>query len=956
MSEGRKVAAILVADIVGYSRLTGADEERTLARLRTLRSDLIDPTIAVHNGRLVKRTGDGAVVEFRSVVEAVRSAIEVQSGLAERNAGLPADQRIEVRVGIHLGDVVEEADGDLMGDGVNVAARLEGICEPGGVCLSSAAYEQVRDKLHEPFVDLGEQTLKNIARPARVYALRPRAGASAPPAPAIKPRAKALLWPVIAAAFIVVLVAVGWFGRHALAPAPPPAPAAVAAAADDKLAHAPRLSIVVLPFANLSGDPEQDYFADGLTEDLTTDLTHLPDSFVIGRSTAAEYKGKPVDLKQLGHDLGVRYALEGSVRRVGETITVNAQLIATETGAHLWAERFDGERGKLGALQVEAVARIANALGAQLVNAEALRALRERPANPDATDLAMRGTATMNQSLALASLDKAIEYFDQALRLDPDEPRALLGKANAQMLKVSMFLSGDWWEVYPNAERAADRVLASQPNSDWAHLIKAVVAESRAQLGAALAEVDAAIQADRNFAPAYAEKSSILTLSGHAAEAFAPLEQALRLDPLNPARHIWEWYGCRAHNLLAQWDQAVDWCEKSIASGPSIAVAYEHLASAYAWLGRAAEASDALVRLQALRPDFTVQHFLSGVIVSSDPIYRAGIERIAEGLRKAGLPENTPPAAAADKGSKWCSGVKIAANFSGWAPGTPDQFTAIAVNGVRQAELDLGPTVTYAYGHNDPKRIMDLLQQAIDARVDGVAFMGRGVEADALIDKAFAEGVIVATNYVAQPDAEKRHAAEGQAFAGVSGYASGFALASEAAKRAGLKRGDAAFAWGRKARPGELGELAKGIVEALEQAGVRVVYEELDLAIDHGGGDPAATFAAVMKANPDIKLVVSDDTGPTWNFGFFAHAAGLKPGQVFMAGMTLTAKAAEAIKDGYLSLVLDDQPYLQGYLPVLNICLTKKFGFSGLHFATAAPFIDAHNVDALAPLIEKAIR
>jgi adenylate cyclase len=347
MSENRKLAAILVADVAGYSRLTGADEEGTLARLRTLRGELFTPTVTNHNGRVVKRTGDGAIVEFRSVVEAVRCAIEVQRGLAERNAGAPNDSRIDFRVGIHLGDVVEEADGDLMGDGVNVAARLEGICEPGGICLSEDAYRQVRDRVNETFVDLGDRNLKNIARPVRAYALEPTAGGR----PAVstanvgaKPsdrrlRAAALVAAIIAilknvarligafaekpatrgsaavrsagdvpdiarrschrrlrrviiAAAIIELFAVREWRGHEFKPPPPLALPPVAAVAEDKVAHAPRLSIVVLPFANLSGDREQDYFADGLTDDLTTDLTHLPESFVIGRSTAAAYRAR----------------------------------------------------------------------------------------------------------------------------------------------------------------------------------------------------------------------------------------------------------------------------------------------------------------------------------------------------------------------------------------------------------------------------------------------------------------------------------------------------------------------------------------------------------------------------------------------------------------------------------------------------------------------------------------
>ena len=327
MAETRKLAAILAADVAGYSKLAGSDEERTLARLRALRSDLIDPTIAVHHGRVVKRTGDGVLIEFRSVVDAVRCAIEVQNGMVERNAGLPPERRIEFRVGIHLGDVVEESDGDLMGDGVNIAARLEGIADPGGICLSEDAYRQVRDRLKEAFIDLGEKELKNIARPVRAYAVKTGAG------PASAPQASA-----------------------------PERPAP------------PRLSIVVLPFANIGGDPEQEYFVDGVTESLTTDLSRISGSFVIGRNTAFTYKGKHVDLKQIGRELNVRYVLEGSVQRSGNRLRVNVQLIDAETGAHLWAERFDKPVADLFDMQDEIVARLADQLGRQLIAAEARRA------------------------------------------------------------------------------------------------------------------------------------------------------------------------------------------------------------------------------------------------------------------------------------------------------------------------------------------------------------------------------------------------------------------------------------------------------------------------------------------------------------------------------------------------------------------------------------------------------
>jgi adenylate cyclase len=269
----RKLAAILAADVAGYARLASADEERTLARLRALLGDLIDPAVTAHHGRVVKRTGDGLLVEFRSVVDAVRCAIEVQSGMVERNAGLPAERRIEFRVGIHLGDVVEESDGDLMGDGVNVAARLEGIAAPGGICLSEDAHRQVRDRLKEEFVDLGDQALKNIARSIRVYAVKTGSESRVPP----------LL-------------------------------------ASERERSAPRLSIVVLPFANMGGDAEQEYFVDGVTESLTTDLSRVGGSFVIGRHTAFTYKGKAIDLKQIGHELNVRYVLRLSTRWVASPI------------------------------------------------------------------------------------------------------------------------------------------------------------------------------------------------------------------------------------------------------------------------------------------------------------------------------------------------------------------------------------------------------------------------------------------------------------------------------------------------------------------------------------------------------------------------------------------------------------------------------------------------------------
>ena len=351
MGETRKIAAILVSDVVGYSRLTGADEDRILARLRALRSDLIDPTIAVHHGRVVKRTGDGAIVEFRSVVDAVNCAIEVQRAMVERNAGVAPDKRIEFRIGIHLGDVVEESDGDLMGDGVNIAARVEGIAEPGAICLSEDAYRQVKGRLDFPVTDLGPTQLKNIADPIRAYSLEIGAPARAKPAPS-------------------------------------PAP--------EKFTP-PRLSIVVLPFANIGGGPEQEHFVDGVTESLTTDLSRIRGAVVIARNTAFTYKGKPLDVKTIGRELNVRYVLEGSVQRGGNRMRVNVQLIDARTGNHLWAERFDKALADLFDMQDEIVARLAGALNVQLVAAEARRA--EQAPTPNSMDLYFQGVAWFYKGL-----------------------------------------------------------------------------------------------------------------------------------------------------------------------------------------------------------------------------------------------------------------------------------------------------------------------------------------------------------------------------------------------------------------------------------------------------------------------------------------------------------------------------------------------------------------------------
>ena len=483
--------------------------------------------------------------------------------------------------------------------------------------------------------------LKNIAEPIHIYSLEvgvpgttgpvPQGRTTRSPAtPRISQR-----WAAVAAALAVVLIAAGaiaWRAGYA--------PHFMPASVDDKLATAPRLSIVVLPFENLSGDKEQDYFADGITEDLTTDLSHLQDAFVIARGTAFTYKGKPVDAKQIGRELGVRYFLEGSVRRVGETITINAQLISTETGAHVWADRFEGERSRLGELQIEAVSRLANSLGVELVRAEALRGMRERPNNPDAIDLTMRGWAEAFRNDS-PSNDAAIGLFERALAIDPQLVPAMVGLAQTLISRTEALHSSDPKSDIARAEDWAERAVTAEPDNSAAHYAKARVFFAKRQWPQAIAEADAAIAKNSNNAQAQAARSFWKLYLGHAEDGFPGIETAFRLSPRDPEVPQWLVNACVLHNFLAQRDQAIDWCEKARASaqsGPNFLFARVHLAAANAWAGHDMEAREAAAQLQKNYPDFTVQKYAT-MHYSDDPTFVSQRARIVEGLRKAGVPE-----------------------------------------------------------------------------------------------------------------------------------------------------------------------------------------------------------------------------------------------------------------------------------------------------------------------------
>ena len=592
MSEIRKIAAILVADVVGYSRLAAADEERTLARLRGLRADLIDPVTAVHRGRIVKGTGDGFIAEFRSVVDAVRCAIDMQNDMVGRNSDVAPEKRIEFRVGIHLGDVVEEADGDLMGDGVNIAARLEGIAQPGAICLSEDAYRQVKGRLDLVANDLGPTQLKNIAEPIRVYSLQVGAPARAKPTPVSVPEKSA----------------------------------------------APRLSMVVLPFANIGGDPEQEHFVDGVAESLTTDLSRLRGSFVIGRNTAFTYKGKAVDLKQIGRELNVRYVLEGSVQRAGNRMRVNVQLIDAETGNHLWAERFDKPLADLFDMQDEIVARLANTLSAQLVVAEARRA--EKAPNPNSMDLYFQGIAWFNKGLSPDNVTQARSFFDRALAADPDNVDALVGSARADVVEGAVLFSTDPMAAFAAAEAKLAKALSSVPDHARAHMFLGFVEMMTNRAAEGIAECEHALALDRNLASAHSFVGRGKILVGRPEETEAHVAEALRLSPRDTMADTWMMHAGFAKNQLGSWDQAVAWCRRSIEANRNHPTAWFQLGAALARLGRLDEAHSAVNAGLALAPSFTVSRVRKNWTAPSDDLrYLAQLEPIFDGLRKAGVPE-----------------------------------------------------------------------------------------------------------------------------------------------------------------------------------------------------------------------------------------------------------------------------------------------------------------------------
>jgi adenylate cyclase len=595
MPSVRRLTAILAADVAGYSRLMGADEEGTHERLKEHRRELFDPKIAEHHGRIVKTTGDGLLVEFPSVVDAVGCAVEVQRAMIERNAAIPPEKRIEFRVGVNLGDVIVDED-DIFGDGVNVAARLEALADPSGICISRVVRDQIRDKLPYPFEDSGEQSVKNIARRVRVYVLRPAAVAALP--------------------------------VSSMPPTPSISQAAIA----------PRLSIVVLPFANLSDDREQQYFADGITEDLTTDLSRLAPMFVISRNTAFTYRNKPIDTKQIGRELGVRYVLEGSLRRLGNQLRVNAQLIDAETDSHLWAERFDSDTADLFTLQHEITSRIAGALNLELTAREAARPT----GHPDALDYMLRGRAAFSKPASRDTYAEALSFYERALKLDPQsaETRSLLARTLAARAMDGMTDSAA--ADIARAEGLARTALATSWRSPLAHFAKGHVLRAQGRPEEAIPEYETAIELNPNWVFAYVALGACKLSTGSIEEAIPLAEQAIRLSPRDPNIGIMYDRIGYVHLLQSRIDQAILWSEKACSANPAHPLYRAHLASAYALKGETERAAAELAEARRLTADSrysSIAHLRAAQYLGVPKIRTLFENTYLEGLRKAGMPE-----------------------------------------------------------------------------------------------------------------------------------------------------------------------------------------------------------------------------------------------------------------------------------------------------------------------------
>ena len=587
MASTRRLAAILAADVAGFSRLMEADEEGTLARLRTIRGELFDPTIAAHNGRLVKTTGDGLLVEFANVVAALRCATDVQAAMVERNVPVSTDKRIEFRIGIHQGDIVV-VDGDIFGDGVNVAARLEGLAPPGGICVSARVHEDAAGKLDLAFEDMGEQTLRNIARPVAAYRISAR--------------------PVLASA-----------------------------QTRPKLAFPEKPSLAVLPFQNMSGDPEQEYFADGMVEEITTALSRLPWLFVIARNSSFAYKGRAIDIKQVARDLGVQYVLEGSVRKAGNRVRITGQLIDTVSAAHIWADHFDGVLDNIFDLQDEVASNVVGAIEPRLRLSEIGRAVRKPAENLDAYDLFLRALGHFHKYTD-QSTNQTVTLLKRALVIEPSHAPSAAMIGYCRLLQRRQ----DWGHV-SDAELAEGLNLARQaieagkddPDTLWmGGYVVAVCAGDRTT---AASVIQRALMLNPNSAYAWSAKGWVLSFGGQSDPAVDAFQRAMRLSPLDPLAYTFAGGLALAHLVAGRFEEAANWAGKSLREQPRYAIAIRMKVVSFAHLGQLDAAQHWLNRLLEIQPRLTIAGWKTtygSTFLAPEPL-----DVYVEGLRKAGLPE-----------------------------------------------------------------------------------------------------------------------------------------------------------------------------------------------------------------------------------------------------------------------------------------------------------------------------
>jgi adenylate cyclase len=574
----RRLAAILAADVAGYSRLMGIDEEGTLAALKACRREFIDPKIAEHHGRIVKTTGDGALVEFASAVDAVRCAMEIQRGMAERNAAIPEDRRIEFRIGINVGDIIID-ENDIYGDGVNIAARVETLASPGAICISDNAYQQIKGKLTLEVSDAGEQQLKNIAQPVRVYGVRLDGAATRP-----------------------------------------------------ALSLPDRPSIAVLPFQNMSGDPEQDYFADGMVEDIITGLSRINWLFVIARNSSSVYKGKSIDVKQVGRELGVRYVLEGSVRKVADRVRITGQLIDTATGAHVWAERYDRKFDDIFDLQDDITLSVVGAIEPSLRLAEIERVKRKRSDSLDAYDLVLQAQPDVYLRVP-EHVTKALLLLKRALAFDPNYA---LAHAYAAECYHTLFLRGGLREENRTASiRHAEAAIAhGQDDAPALAFAGFVIGMDKHDRAAAFAAFEAALAVSPSSALTYILGSVILAWGGEAERAIEWAERGLRFSPFDPYRSSAFISSSFAHYHRGQYEAAAAAARKAIQASPGFSVCYMALTAPLAKLGRLEEAKAAAARVLELQPAFRYSEQFAAV--GCAPALSASL---SQALRVAGLPE-----------------------------------------------------------------------------------------------------------------------------------------------------------------------------------------------------------------------------------------------------------------------------------------------------------------------------